>query len=57
MRGLQQIGQPKPQELHRPKLDADKRGDMLGEVKLSSKFVSSQNSLSNKFISNQKKVE
>ena len=38
-------------------MTSDKRGQLLGEVKLSSKFISSQNSLSNKFMSNQKKVQ
>lgn len=59
MRGLQAIGNPKrPEDAHRPKLlNPDKRGDILGEVKLASKFVSSQNSLANKFMSNSKKVE
>jgi hypothetical protein len=58
MRGLQPIGQPKSQEVPKGRLlNADKRGEILGETKLSSKFVSSQNSLSNKFISNEKKVE
>ena len=38
-------------------MTADKRGQMLGEVKLASKFISSQNSLSNKFMSNEQKVK
>ena len=58
MRGLQSIGTPKSQEKPRHTiLTAEKRGERLGEVKLSDKFVSSQNSLSNKFMSNEKKVE
>jgi len=57
MRGLQTIGQPKSQEKPRHiALTAERRGERLGEVKLSDKFISSQNSLSNKFISNDKKV-
>ena len=39
------------------RMTADKRGQMLGEVKLASKFISSQNSLSNKFMSNEQKVK
>lgn len=43
--------------MHKPRvLGADQRGEMLGEVKLSSKFVTSQNSLANKFISKEKKT-
>jgi hypothetical protein len=55
---MQTIGQPKSQE--KPKhniLTIEKRGERLGEVRLSDKFISSQNSLTNKFISNEKKVE
>ena len=37
-------------------LTTEKRTEMLKEEKLSSKFISSQNSLANKFVSNDKKV-
>lgn len=38
-------------------MGADKRGEILGEVKLSSRFVTSQNSLSNRFVSKEQKTK
>ena len=56
MRGVKPVGNPTPkQQGHRP-MNSDIRGQILGEIKLSSKFVSSQNSLTNKFMSNDKKA-